>query len=208
MTKAIIFDVDGVLLDSFEASLKFFQNLIAHTGHRPPTREEYSQMFHLNMRLVIQKFTGLSTEQELGDVCALRTKGLVPYPVELLAYPEKLEEIIAELSGKYLLGIVTSRLRDSIFEAPRLAALKKYFSAVVAYEDTEKQKPDPAPLLLAAQQLTVKPGEAVYVGDLPSDLQAAHNAGMKALIYSPQALAGADACTSSFDELPALINNL
>jgi phosphoglycolate phosphatase-like HAD superfamily hydrolase len=40
MIKAVLFDIDGVLLDSFETNLKFFQDLLTKAGHRPPTREE------------------------------------------------------------------------------------------------------------------------------------------------------------------------
>ncbi|MFZ4648512.1 MAG: HAD family hydrolase [Patescibacteria group bacterium] len=208
MIKAVLFDVDGVLLDSFEANLKFFQNLISGLGHRPPTREEYSQMFHIPMREVIKKFTNISSEEELNKICQIRAAGQIQYPIELLEYPDQLEEVIQVLKQDYILGIVTSRIRGGIFEAPRLLNLKEHFSVVVVHEDTEKHKPEPEPLLFAAKKLGVKPVETVYIGDLPSDLQAAKSAGMKVIIYSKDKFVEADACTDDFKTLPELIKKL
>lgn len=55
MIKAIIFDVDGVLFDSFEANFKFYEDLFNKAGYIPPTRKEYPKLFHLPMMDVIKK---------------------------------------------------------------------------------------------------------------------------------------------------------
>ena len=57
MIKAVIFDIDGVLLDSFEANLKFFQDLMIKFGYLPPTKEEVPPIFHLNMWDAIRSLT-------------------------------------------------------------------------------------------------------------------------------------------------------
>ena len=54
------------------------------------------------------------------------------------------------------------------------------FEVIVAKEDTATHKPDPAPLLFALCQLSAEPDAAVYVGDSPFDLRAAHGAGVTA----------------------------
>ncbi|MCX6795492.1 MAG: HAD family hydrolase [Candidatus Falkowbacteria bacterium] len=208
MVKAILFDVDGVLLDSFEANLKFFQVLISDLGHQPPTREEYQEIFNLNMIGVLKKFTHISSEEEFKKICELRAVGKISYPTELLSYPESLEEVVHSLNQKYSLGIVTSRITASIFESPRLKNLKEFFPIVVACEDTKLHKPDPAPLLLAAEKLSLPPEDIVYVGDQKTDLQAARSAGMKIIMYSPEKFPEADRCTSKFSELLEIINHL
>jgi len=55
--KAIIFDVDGVLIDSFKANLKFNQDLMKSTGYPPPTRQNYKKMFHLSLLDLIKTWT-------------------------------------------------------------------------------------------------------------------------------------------------------
>lgn len=208
MVKAVIFDIDGTLLDSFEANLKFFQDLMARAGYAPLTREQYSRMYHLNMRDVIRTLTAPSSEDEITRIGELGRSREVEYSLELLRMPEHAEETIKALDEKYLLGIATSRLRDNVYEVPELAALRQYFRATVGYEDTLNHKPDPEPLVLAARQLGVEPRESVYVGDAETDVQAARAAGMKIIVYSKNPAAGADAATDSFVQLPELIASL
>ena len=68
MIKAVIFDIDGVLLDSFEANLKFFQDLMIKFGYRPPTREEFPPIFHLNMWDAIEALTKSDSEVEIRKI--------------------------------------------------------------------------------------------------------------------------------------------
>jgi pyrophosphatase PpaX len=80
------------------------------------------------------------------------------------------------------LGIVTATRRASerlAFE--RLQGLEQLFDVVVAAEDTERHKPDPAPLLDAVSRLGATPDEAAYVGDSTFDVRAAKAAGMFAV---------------------------
>lgn len=208
MIKAVIFDIDGVLLDSFEANLKFFQNLMDHFGYPLPTREEFPAIFHLSMWDAVIKLTGLSLEEDIKKIWEAGKGRDIDYPLELLNVPDNTESTLNTIAKNYSLAIVTSRIRDNVYEAPKLADLKRYFPVVVAYEDTEKHKPDPEPLLLAAKKLNLKPEEAAYIGDTESDARAAHAAGMKVVIYSKDKPGDADAYTSSFEDLPSIIIGL
>ncbi len=208
MIKAIIFDIDGVLLDSFEANLKFFQNLMITTGYRPPTREEFPALFHLTMMDVVRKLTGAKSEEEIMRVFKLGESRSVDYPIELLNMPDGAAETIRELNKKYLLGIVTSRVKNTVYEAPKLEALKDYFQVAVSYDDTDNHKPHPDPLLLAAQKLGVAPAECVYVGDVENDIKAARVAGMKFILYSKEKIDGVDVSTSDFREIIQLAQKM
>ena len=208
MIKAVIFDIDGVLLDSFEANLKFFQDLMIKTGYRPPTREEFSAVFHLNMMDAIKVLTKSNSEEEIKRIWEIGRSREVRYDVELLVMPEGAEDVVETLSKNYLLGIVTSRIKESVYESPKLAKLAKYFKVVVSYGDTTKHKPHPEPLLLTAQKLKVKPQECVYIGDVENDIKAARAAGMKIIIYSKNQFDQVDGWTSSFVKLPELISSL
>ena len=63
----------------------------------------------------------------------------------------------------------------------RFPALRDCFDVVVAYEDTERHKPDPEPVLAALEKLQATPAEAAYVGDSPFDVRAAKAAGVFAV---------------------------
>lgn len=209
MIKAVIFDVDGTLLDSFEANLNFFQEVLARAGYpETPTREQYTRMYHLNMRAVIEALLTAASVDEIERVYELGRSRTIEYPSDRVRLQEGVVETIKILSEKYLLGIATSRTRESIYNVSGLAALRHYFRETVAYEDTVEHKPDPAPLLLTARELGVEPHESVYIGDAATDLQAARAAGMKMILYSRYPAEGADASIYSFQELPQLVARL
>lgn len=114
MIRAVIFDVDGVLIDSFEANLKFFQDLLDQAGYRSPTREEYEKMFHLTMERVIREVVG-DQDEEVKRVWLMGKNRKVRYPNELITTPNSMLEVIRELERRYRLAIVTSRVEGGCF---------------------------------------------------------------------------------------------
>lgn len=208
MIKAVIFDVDGVLINSFEANLKFYQNLLSYAGYKPPTRKIYLKMYHMTMFDVIKALTNSKDINEINRIWLIGKNREVPYPNELVSSPKNFEQVIIKLNKKYILGIVTNRIIGGVFKLPNLEKFENYFKVVVYYEDTVKHKPDPEPLLLAVKKLNLKPKEVVYIGDAESDIKAAKAAEMKIVIYSQDQLKGADKLTSSFNKLPDLIESL
>ncbi len=205
MIKAVIFDIDGVLLDSFEANFKFFQELLTEAGYNTPSREEFAPIFHLTMFDVIKILTKSTSEKEIKRIWEMGRGNKINHHMGLLEIPKKAEATIRSLSKNYILGIATSRIREGIYRIPQLIKLKKYFKVAVSYQDTANHKPHPEPLLFAAKKLGVKPKECVYIGDVENDFKAAKAAKMKVIIYSKIQFDRADAYTSSFNKLPELI---
>jgi pyrophosphatase PpaX len=200
MIKAIIFDVDGTLLDSFEANLILFQRLMEAAGYPPPTLEVYRSIFHRTLRDAIQILANTTDETETKRIQDLIEK--IETPSASLS--DGVGETIEALSKEYTLSIATSRIKAYAFEPP-LNTLEHYFKIAITYEDTENHKPDPAPLLLAAQQLGVTPAECVYVGDVKNDFAAAQAAGMKFILYSQEPSDWAPVHTNNFKEIPNLL---
>lgn len=174
-----------------------------HAGYPPPTEEQYRTLFHRTLHDVVQTLTGLQDEAEIRRLCDMIDIIDAPPPIMTEGAPE----VIKALSKKYALAVVTSRVKAYAFEPP-LNALKPYFKATVAYEDTENHKPHPEPLLLAANQLDVRPEECAYIGDVATDLAAARDARMKCVLYTKESIDGADARTANFLKLPELIGKL
>jgi len=76
------------------------------------------------------------------------------------------------------LGIVTAKRRKTVELAFAQLPIEHLFETVVGGDETERHKPDPAPLLLALERLGAKPEDAAYVGDAPFDVKAAKAAGL------------------------------
>jgi pyrophosphatase PpaX len=120
-----------------------------------------------------------------------------------------MDVVLAQLKDEgRRLGIVTAKRRLTVDLAFARLPIEHFFDVVVGGDETERHKPDPAPLLLALERLGVEADEAAYVGDSPFDMQAARAAGLYAVgvswgrIHGREALVGdADVIVDRAEEL-------
>ncbi|MEK7077114.1 MAG: HAD-IA family hydrolase, partial [Patescibacteria group bacterium] len=203
MIKAVLFDIDGVLLDSFESNFVFYQTLMQAAGYKPPAKKIYQTHFHKHMWDVIKALTGSKSKKEIKRVWQMGRDSA--YRSGVLKMPSGARATVQKLSRVYPLAVVSSRIHAGIEEYFQFSKMKQYFKVAVGYEDTRRHKPHPAPLLLAAKRLRVRQEECVYIGDVESDIRAARAAGMKVIIYSKKKVGGADARTARFREIPRLV---
>jgi pyrophosphatase PpaX len=101
---------------------------------------------------------------------------------EDLSCCEGIEDVLVRLKAEgRRLGIVTAKRRRTVALAFARVPIEHLFDVVVAGDETERLKPDPQPLLLAAKRLDADPQSCAYVGDSPFDIRAAKAAGMHAV---------------------------
>lgn len=205
--KAVLFDIDGVLVNSFEAGLRFFQDILASLGYPKPSRNEYKNAFHLPFVHALKHLAKAELTEELERIHEIIQK--VPYHPELLSEPPGTKEVLKTLRKTYALGIVTSRSKEGLKNRYfHFTHTEKYFSVCITADDCKNHKPHPEPLLLAAKRLGVKPHKCVYVGDSHTDSEAGRAAGMKTILYGGRRHKDADASTKSFRKLPKVITSL
>jgi pyrophosphatase PpaX len=204
MLRAVMFDVDGVLVDSHPAELRFFQNLFLAAGYPEPSPSDIAAYCHLSLLDAIRQ---LLNTQNAGEIHRLWAMGhdTSLYPMELLRFPTNVASVIADLSLHYRLGIVTNRLRHDLPELLKLCAIESYFSAVVAFGDYTHAKPHPEPLLMGAKLLSVTPQQAIYIGDQRTDVEAAIAAGMKSICLASTPQPAANMTIADFEDLPSAI---
>lgn len=65
--KALLFDVDGTLLDSLEANTKHFQNVFKAAGYPPPTLAEYASVFHFTLRTAFNILQKHRSKRQIGS---------------------------------------------------------------------------------------------------------------------------------------------
>lgn len=175
--KAILFDWDGVLFNSLPAHLKHakhcceargiinhpvFESMKAYREFLSDCPGHFSEIYK---KLGIDYM--LNHEQITNDFI----KFMNDSSLELFdgAY-----ELLCDLKEHYLVGLVTSSFRESVI--PRLPYGFNFHSEVFAGEAASK--PAPNGIIKCLAELDVKPEEAVYVGDMISDAQAASAAGV------------------------------
>jgi pyrophosphatase PpaX len=193
--RAVVFDVDGVLVDSREANIKLLQTLMQQAGYKKPASEEILACYHLPLWQTLEKLTGSQDQQEISRIWHL-------------AHDPNLHHVLSDLSDKYRLGVVTGRIKLGLEEIFAASDIGHFFDAIVTFEDYKHPKPHPEPLLLAAKLLEVSPKEAIYVGDSSSDVASARAAGMKSIHICDDDDKIADTCVRGVDGLLEAVGQL
>jgi phosphoglycolate phosphatase len=179
----ILFDLDGTLIDTAPDMVGALNSLRLEHGLAPlPFAEVRAQVSHGSSRLVQIGFPDADPERS----ALLKRRFLDLYGARLAAETrlfEGMDGVLVELSRRGLAaGIVTNkpgRLTDALLEQ---LGLRARFACVVSGDTLQESKPHPLPMLHAAKLAGAAPDACIYVGDAQRDMQAAHAAGMRALV--------------------------
>lgn len=205
MIRAVLFDVDGVLLDSKRANVAFYRALMRRFGYEGYSDAELERGHSLTLLEAIASLTG-EPEERVRQIWEVARR-LEDYPFDLLILPAGCEAALTSLAQQYRLGIVTGRIRDGVEHFFDFSGLRDRFSVAVAYEDYSRPKPDAEPLLKACERLGVAARETVYVGDAPADYLCARAAGTGFIAYG-DAIEDAPRVARSFAEIEPLLKAL
>ena len=181
--RAIIFDMDGTLIDSidvYHAILKDVMECLGMelTSSREILFESLSQGKRLsdiifppdleNRRRIVEQFNALAIDAFKETF--LRGK------VELI---DGVSRVLDELKGRgFSLAIVTSSMTEVVVPFLKGRNLYSYLNCVLGRTEVPQLKPSPEPLLKCMEILSVEPRETIYVGDSAVDIQAGKAAGV------------------------------
>lgn len=171
--KAVLFDLDGTLLDSFSLHYSAYEVMFAHFGIAMD-KDKFLGSYSPNWYLTYEAF-GLA-EEHWEAANTLWLKEADGYAPEL--FPG-VGEMLDVLAAKYKLGIVTSGSRSRVVKEIARLNIVDYFAAVITAEDVSRPKPDPEGLHLALARLSYSPDEAIYVGDAYADFEMSRAAGVR-----------------------------
>lgn len=174
--QAVLFDWDGTLVNTAEASYRCYEKLFGSYGiafDRDAFRRTYSPNWHLTYSAL-----GLA-EDRWAEADA---RWLEHYCEEEVVLIDGARDALLRVRRAGLrAGIVTSGDRARVGRELDDLGLASLFEVVVCAEDIVYRKPHPEALLLALDKLGVGAAEAVYVGDSPEDVQMARAAGVMAV---------------------------
>ncbi|MGI5183691.1 HAD-IA family hydrolase [Dactylosporangium sp. CA-152071] len=173
---AVVFDLDGVLVDSFDVMREAFAVAYAEVvGAGPPPFEEYSR--HMGRYFPdIMAMMGLPGAMEEPFV---RESYRLAHRVRVYdGVPEMLGELRA---NRIRLAVATGKSGSRARSLICILQLHDYFDAVVGSDEVPRPKPAPDIVLEALRRIDVAPEAAMMVGDAPTDLASAQAAGVVAV---------------------------
>jgi len=171
-----MFDADGVLFESFESNIAYYNAIFAQMGEAPLDADEEIKSISYAAADVFKlraKQNAAMLERIHG---VARTIDQRPF-FELLRPPFELRPFMLELKRRYRLGLATNRSATvpALVEHLKLADV---FDAIASALDKVAPKPAPDILRLCLERARVKPESALYIGDSPIDREAAEAAGV------------------------------
>jgi HAD superfamily hydrolase (TIGR01509 family) len=211
--KALLWDNDGVLVDTEPLYLRATREILATVGVHLETEQFLDYSLRQGRSLFDLVRERGSSEDEVARLQRLRNdrySGLLRAPVPLLP---GVRDCIESVRGRFRMAIVTSSRWEHFELIHEDTQVIDAFEFVLASGDYPRHKPQPDPYLLAAERLRVSPSECLVVEDSERGLRAAVAAGMRCVVVPHELTAGADLdaawrVLSSIEELPPIVDEL
>ncbi len=176
MTKALLFDFDGTLLNTNELIIQTFMHVL---------EERFPGQFSPKDCL---KFIGPSLKQTFDEIAPNETDQLIAkYREWNIAHHDELvtqyDGVVSTLEQLKALGIrlviVSTKSRAMIERGLQVLGASHLFEFYIGTEDVQHVKPHPEPILLALQKLNLTKDDVIMIGDNSHDIEAAHHAGVR-----------------------------
>ncbi len=214
MLNAVIFDFDGIIVDSEPMHYQAFQRILEPLGKGFPWEEYCATYIGFDDRDAFREVFKAAGEK----ICSRDVKHLISKKAEIFqqliregqATPlPGAVELIESIPRKLPIALCSGALREDIIPILGNLGIDNSFSVIVTADDTKKSKPDPAPYKLALEKLGEdNAATAIAIEDTPAGILSAKGAGVKVLAvtnsYDREFLLEADAVTDSLENISRL----
>jgi pyrophosphatase PpaX len=209
--RAVVFDVDGTLLDTREFIFGAFEHALATSGVKGVTRRHIAMIMGQPTRAM---YATLAPGYDVQVLTALHAEHHAAH-LDLIAAYDDAVKVLDEMQRRGLgLGVFTGYHRGT-HDRLREFKMFEYFSTIVESTRYEHHKPHPEGLELAMRELEVTPEQTVFIGDGVTDMEAGVRAGVPRLIGITHGFCtredleahGATHIIGSLRELPALMDS-
>ena len=217
--EAVIFDLDGTLVDSAPDLAGALNTLLQAQGHPALPEDDIRLMIGAGVpKLISRGLAAHGIDLSEADIEALTPKFLEIYAKRATEktrlYPGGLETLQTLRDAGKRLGICTNKPTEVTRQILEELDVAGYFASVVGGTSGYAKKPDPAPMHAVLGALSVRAEAALMVGDSPADVGTARAAGMPVVAMSygysttPAAELGADLVLDHLGDVPGAIRTL
>ncbi len=209
--KAVIFDMDGVIVDSEPLHEQAFMDTFHELGYGQTHGIRFADYLGRSDRAVwnvfIEKHRPSQTLLELTDLKENRLISVLQKKEPLFPDAPRLIEL---LSTRYPLAVASGSVHKVISAVLGLRNLRSFFKTVVSAEDVRHGKPAPDIFLRTAELLKIAPQDCCVIEDTTAGVEAARSAGMQVIAitntYPSDALHRASAVVKTYQEIESLLN--
>ncbi len=186
MIKGVIFDFDGVIIDSNKIANKIFLKLIRKNLGIEEDLNEFTKMvglrFEQRIKLIGEKFNINISEETLNNIMEDGRKEYREIHLEQVFMFPGAKELIHKLhKNNYKIALGTNGSRQPVLQKLDHLDIKKYFSSIVTADDVINLKPDSEMFLKNAEELDIKAKECIVIEDSITGINAAKKAGIKVI---------------------------
>lgn len=205
MIKALIFDLDGVIIDSADIDYESWKMLfsehkldLTYQDYKKFTGMKGTEIVNNHIKKADDKtLLELQNKKETYFIQLAKERGLEP--------TEGLRKFLNLAKNTYDIGLVTAAAKIKVVDVLEMLNIGDYFKAIVTSDEVDKGKPDPEGFLKAAEMLSHKPEECVIFEDGVNGVRAAKNANMKCIAitttHTKEELSEADLVIDSFKNI-------
>lgn len=186
MIKAVLFDLDGVLIDSERLSQRIYEEFIQEHDYDIPPERFYlligSHKAWDPFKRVIEGYDiGLTPEEFEKEIVAYRKRKIAAYDISTLAFKDAKDTLVYLKDENIKIAVASSSSIDYVKEMLVANGLDPYFDLMTTGDDFKRPKPEPDIYLYCKDKLGVDIDECLVIEDSPLGIAAGKNAKMKVI---------------------------
>lgn len=180
--KAVIFDMDGVIVDSEPRHERAFHEVWDALGYRDRHGINFQDYYGRSDRALWLDFIDKhQPPQTLEELTAWKQNRLIEILRAEQPIFDGLPEVVAKCAGRWPIAVASGSLHVVIDEVLAMKNLRQHFSAIVSVQDVTHGKPAPDVFFRAAELLGQKPADCIVLEDSAAGVTAANAAGMQVI---------------------------
>ncbi|RPH51335.1 MAG: HAD family hydrolase [Desulfobacteraceae bacterium] len=179
--RVVAFDCDGVMFDSMQANMGYYNSILEHFGKPLMTPEQFD---HAHMHTANEALANLFPDPDALKAALEFRKKMSYWPfIKDMKIEPGLKSLLKKIRPKYGTAIATNR-SDTMQGILVEHGLEEFFDLVVTALDVKNPKPHPDLLIKIVEHFGIKPYQAIYIGDSVLDEMAAKAAGITLVAYN------------------------
>jgi HAD superfamily hydrolase (TIGR01509 family) len=179
--RAIIFDLDGTLIDSYQAHVESFLRALSRFGLTIENKEIHRR-FGKPAKQIVKEILPENQHRHIDEIVRYKRLEFIETSKNMQVF-DGVETLLKHLKDKgFRTCLATSADRPSVIRVLNKFDLENYFDMVISSNDVKEAKPNPEMFIQASKRLEVEPKNCLVIGDSPFDVIAAKKAKMNVII--------------------------